>query len=396
MFRPTIAVLLAMLISPDARGQAFWAAPTDSFEASIDDIHVSESGAVFVGMFLGGMHRSADGGATWEVVSDSDVEQFAESGGVLFAAGLDGLLASTDDGVNWEVVMPSDVWSVSALESTVVAGGTGGQLYVSEDAGSTWRVANCALMPEGYDGSVYPVVVTPEVFAYRHSFEAFFRSADGGASWSRDPSRSPSFLVFNDGMIFADDGGDLLRSTDASAWSFFAETPFFSLEDATFRGDRIAIASFSGAVSSADGGQTWADVSEGLAGEGRVDAIAIGPDGHAYAAVGHQVQRSVNPIEGTGTAAGKQVPAVESELLSPYPNPAGNRMRIPFVVARPGSVEIALYDELGKRITMLLAQDFPAGKHEIDWQPRKLANGTYFVRLTTAGETWSTAVTFAR
>lgn len=256
MARLLCTLLLAALVTSEAQGQAFWAAPADSFEASIDDIHVSESGAVFVGMFLGGIHRSVDGGTTWTIVSESDAEQFAESEGVLFAAGLDGLLKSTDDGVSWQIVMPSDVWSVSAYEQRVVAGGTGGQLYVSEDEASTWRVANCALMPGGYDDSVYPVVVTPEVIAYRHSFAEFFRSTDGGQSWERDPSRRPSFLLIHEGMIYADAGGDFVRSVDASAWSFFAETPFFSLEDAAFSGDYIAAGSFSGAVVSADGGRT--------------------------------------------------------------------------------------------------------------------------------------------
>lgn len=396
MYRLLPVLLLTTLIPIDAQGQSFWAAPSDSFEARIEDIHLSESGAVFVGIFLNGIHRSVDGGETWAMVSDSYAEQFAESDSILFAAGLEGLLRSMDDGVSWDLVMPSEVWSVSAHENRVVAGGTGGQLYVSNDSGSTWRVANCVLMPEGYDDSIYPVVVTPEILAYRHSFDTFFRSRDDGQAWAEDPSHRPSFLVLDEGLIYADDGGNIIRSADASAWSFFSETPFFSLEDAVFRGDDIAVASFSGAVVSSDGGQSWTDVSEGLAGEGRVDAVGIGPDRHVYASVGYQVQRSVNPLEGTGTSVGKMAPAFESELLAPYPNPASRRIRLPFVIARPGLVEIGLYDELGKRVGILLSQALPAGKHEVDWQPRKLANGTYFVRLSTEGGTWARSVTVSR
>ena len=60
---------------------------------------------------------------------------------------------------------------------------------------------------------------------------------------------------------------------------------------------------------------------------------------------------------------------------------------IAFDVAEAGSIELAVYDQRGQQITILVREPLPAGRHEAVWRGtdrrgRQAASGTYYVRLT--------------
>jgi hypothetical protein len=203
------------------------------------------------------------------------------------------------------------------------------------------------------------------------------------------------FSFFTTGL-FSDDGGAIVNSVDGSAWSFFSETPFFSVEDVAFQGDDLVVASFSGVATSINNGQSWSNVSEGLADEGRAQAVSIGPDGHVYVALRYRVHRSSSPVGETGTSAGKSTRGLESALLTPFPNPFEARARVPFVLSSIDHVEIAVFDDLGRKVDVLISRRLPVGHFEIDWIPKKLANGTYFIRMKIGGWTATTPIILAR
>jgi hypothetical protein len=81
-----------------------------------------------------------------------------------------------------------------------------------------------------------------------------------------------------------------------------------------------------------------------------------------------------------------------------YPNPsaAGEGTIIPVNLAVPGTVHLAVYNNLGQRVAMLLDGEFrSAGRHEISWNGLNdsklpVSTGSYFVRLAAdlgSGET---------
>lgn len=84
----------------------------------------SNEGTVIAGHNPGGLHWSADLGATWSAGTPS--------GSVLFPVGV------TDS--NGELPVEAPVWELSAADGLVVAGAASG-VYYSEDSGRTWTRA---------------------------------------------------------------------------------------------------------------------------------------------------------------------------------------------------------------------------------------------------------------
>jgi len=85
-------------------------------------------------------------------------------------------------------------------------------------------------------------------------------------------------------------------------------------------------------------------------------------------------------------------PAVprRSALASIMPNPFNPSTQITFDLARPGRVELWIYDVRGKLIRTLLTEARPAGRHSVLWNGRDdtgrvVSSGVYFVRMLAAG-----------
>ncbi|MBU0509263.1 T9SS type A sorting domain-containing protein, partial [bacterium] len=68
-------------------------------------------------------------------------------------------------------------------------------------------------------------------------------------------------------------------------------------------------------------------------------------------------------------------------ILSVYPNPFNDQARVRFDLLKSERVEITLYDLTGRRVRTLADEVCDAGRHEIAFDARGLASGTYFVRL---------------
>jgi hypothetical protein len=74
----------------------------------------------------------------------------------------------------------------------------------------------------------------------------------------------------------------------------------------------------------------------------------------------------------------------ELSLGLPIPNPVTVSAAIDFSVPSTGQVELAVYDIAGRRAQNILDGVIVAGVHTVNWLPGEdLANGVYFIRLTT-------------
>jgi hypothetical protein len=95
---------------------------------------------------------------------------------------------------------------------------------------------------------------------------------------------------------------------------------------------------------------------------------------------------------GTVDVAGVALPRA-AFLATPAPNPARGATTLRFGLPRAAAVELALYDQQGRRVRSLLAGTQPAGERTIAWNGcdesgRALPAGLYFVRLATEGRTF--------
>ena len=90
------------------------------------------------------------------------------------------------------------------------------------------------------------------------------------------------------------------------------------------------------------------------------------------------------------SAAPGQVPAANSYLHLPFPNPFNPRVTISFTLAKPGNVKLTVHDLGGRIVKRLLEMELDAGVHRLDWNGtdqvgRPVSSGRYVCRFEAGG-----------
>jgi hypothetical protein len=92
-------------------------------------------------------------------------------------------------------------------------------------------------------------------------------------------------------------------------------------------------------------------------------------------------------------SSGAALRPLQTALLPGYPNPLrGGSTTVPYTLAEAGSVQIEIYDLLGRRVRSLVDATRPAGRYTARWDARSdrgrpVANGVYFLRMRAGGQT---------
>jgi Secretion system C-terminal sorting domain len=79
-------------------------------------------------------------------------------------------------------------------------------------------------------------------------------------------------------------------------------------------------------------------------------------------------------------------PAKKYELSQNYPNPFNGITTIPFELQKDGSVNITIYDVLGRKVKTLINKPYTFGKHTISWdgtdaKSNNVSSGIYLYRI---------------
>jgi len=243
-----------------------------------DDLYDMAFNAAGVGVAVGPAQqalRSADFGATWQVVSTGMGETgsgvaFADATTVVALGSLSQTMRSTDGGLNWTVgfrLGGSNVYRLRFASSSVgLAVGEHGQVLRTSDAGDTWtqvgggsldqRVNSLARSPNG------TVLLAGALNA------PLQRSTTLGATWTSTgvSYRGPSFA--SDQVVVALDpfAQRIARSADAGqTWSVVYNQPGAALRSVTMASSSngFAVGTDGLVLRTTDGGQTWNAVASG-------------------------------------------------------------------------------------------------------------------------------------
>ncbi len=256
-----------------------------------------------------GIYRSTDAGKTWNRVwsaegqigtmavhpNNPDVAYAAVLGSPFGPSETRGVLRTMDGGGTWTMVLhvdgdtgASDVcldpanprivfagtWQTRRTPWSMTSGGPGSGLWVSRDAGDTWKRLEKNGLPEGIWGKVGVGVAATDsrrVYALIEAEEGgLFRSDDGGEKWTRvngsrglrqrawyystltiDPT-NPDVVWFPEvNLLKSLDGGHSIRSVKGGGWDYHDVWI-----DPT-NPKRMIIGSDAGVSLSFDGGETW-------------------------------------------------------------------------------------------------------------------------------------------
>lgn len=147
---------------------------------------LASTGAILDGLKLGGVFTCDDGGETWvETLSGRSYYALSQSSdGTIYAGGRRCYISrSTDDGDSWEELplplgQEAKMYSLFVDSADRIYIGSGGQLLRSDDAAATWT-----LLDDGIDGiSVYDVRERDGLLAAATTAGVFV-STDAGNTW---------------------------------------------------------------------------------------------------------------------------------------------------------------------------------------------------------------------
>ena len=79
-----------------------------------------------------------------------------------------------------------------------------------------------------------------------------------------------------------------------------------------------------------------------------------------------------------------------------YPNPFNPSATISFDIPDVSSVALNVYDVKGALVETLLHDHMKPGNHHYNWEPQGLSSGVYFMKLTTAKQTFTQKVTYIK
>ncbi|HMT10774.1 MAG TPA: T9SS type A sorting domain-containing protein [Ignavibacteria bacterium] len=98
-----------------------------------------------------------------------------------------------------------------------------------------------------------------------------------------------------------------------------------------------------------------------------------------------------NPLVGIEQVS-EIIPA-EFELMQNYPNPFNPVTKIRFSVPGTGGiselVKIAVYDMLGRQVSLLVNENMRSGSYEVEWNASGMPSGVYFYTLTAGGKSFT-------
>lgn len=354
---------------------------------------------MFAGTNLYGVYFSTNNGMSWGQTSlnNQSVWAVAANGNYTFAGTYDfpppyhGVYRSSNNGINWDttslVALP--VQALIVNNNYILAGlyDLGG-VYKSTDNGSTWvqSLSNLSVWTLAAGGNY--------IFAGCFGAMGVFRSSNNGLNWNQTLSNIYiGSLAVNGNNVFAGNifdnppRGVYLSTDNGASW---AQTSLNNqaVGSLTVNGNFIFAGTSSyGVYISNDNGSNWTQWNDGM-GNQTVNTFCIFNN---YIFAGTQTngiyRRPLSDLTGIKKVS-IEIPN-EFSLSQNYPNPFNPETKIKFAVPSAGngrecSVQIIIYDVLGREVALLVNKELKPGIYEIYFDAAGYSCGVYFYRLITA------------
>jgi photosystem II stability/assembly factor-like uncharacterized protein len=257
---------------------------------------------IYASSRLGGVFRSLDGGETFdptvEGLPTEQVQCLAVSPSdsrTIYAGTASGAFKSTDSGKTWTALgggFPAGVVNSLLVDpsnaSTVYAAGTGGTLAKSTDAGATWNTIGGSTLA-ATSPRVLAIAAAPTSTLFLGTLQGggFFRSADGGSTWTAENDGfltiGPQVLAIaadptNPSVVYAAVGSDVYVSTQGGGkWQLNDYSAGFTNGIASLAVDASGVAYAADQLQFYLRAPTDSDWTPLPGGDDFVNSIAVGP-----------------------------------------------------------------------------------------------------------------------
>lgn len=364
----------------------------------------SSSGTIFV-MSSGIGFKSTDGGENWQTLPFSSLGTIfpygpilvTAAGSVLTTAGFiggAGLIRSTNNGDSWSTInLPGNNYAVYSLaqgkNGVLFAGTSFGDIYRSTDDGAAWT----KVYSTGFHTAIGAISADPAGFCYAMRDSFILRSEDGIA-WTPvlTGRRSYSFnslCTDSRGRVFAGGSGYVSVSLDhGKSWKDMMNglTDSYIMSMAADDSGNVFVGGASRVQRLADSVDRWENFSDGYPGTFTM-CLGVSAAGYVYAGTQsygmYKTGSPVHPrIKEVPLPPPPPPPVYFFDLQQNYPNPFNGSTQLEYALPKRSTVNISIFDILGRRVAVLVSEEQPDGRYTIAWQPKQEATGMYYCTLT--------------
>lgn len=223
-FVPALFVMLILMAFGTGGFGQEWRQSDAARGGQVTDVTSDGNGAIFAGTFDGGIFRSDNRGDNWlrknSGLSDRNITAVkASAGDTVYAGTIAGrVFQSVDRGENWNDVSNNLTLGIPVMDIDILAGGRvmiatlGNGIFRSDDQGNTWQAVNNGVNT----GSLTDILFDPaNAMTYAAGYPGVYRSSDNGDNWTATGSNDfVNGLAKSGDSLFVATSAGLKRSAD--------------------------------------------------------------------------------------------------------------------------------------------------------------------------------------
>lgn len=310
------------------------------------------------------IRRSGDNGATWTNITDPALTNnnfysfFEAANGSIFLGTSGGVFRSADNGATWQIKYPQSTGQVhQSSDGTLFAASNG--IIKSTDNGTSWEQANNGLT----NIDIRSIASNSRGTIFLATGGGIFRSMDGAANWQQ----APDGLIRNDLTQVAVNANDELFVGTGSHPGWYDSTP-------------------AGVYTSRDDGATWTNLVTGLRDQSVISMALTSDGHLLAASERGGVYRSTTSASHGNHIEREEEPAQVSAAFSlgqNFPNPFNPVTTFNFMLVDEAIVTVRVYNTLGQEVALLADdEEFTSGTFQLEFDATALPSGVYYYRLT--------------
>ncbi len=388
-----LTTLIALTMMSNAQGWVIQSSPTTQ---NLHSISYSTAN-IWVAVGDGGtIIRSSDAGITWTNITSPVVDALygvSLHNNFGLAVGVSGrVVRTTDSGISWtSLTRPTTriLYSVSITDVSTIATGQEGTLLWSSDIGTTWTSHTA-----GTASSIFGVSAFGLTAVGAGGQGAVVMSDNGGAAWGLTvlgsqltffygtsfPSASTGWEVGTSStissiIIKSIDGGFVWTGQTSPTTDPLYGVSFATVDSGTAVGGNGAI------IHTVNSGTTWLTQTSGtiqtLNGVSFANSnlgITVGNSGTIL----RTTSGGLTGVSHNNNSSG--LPGI-FKMYQNYPNPFNPSTTIRYQLPVGGEVKLAVYDLLGKQISLLVNDERKKGTYDVKFEGSSVSSGIYYYKL---------------